>query len=326
MITLNDIERARRVISDFDRRVSAGILRTPLISSDFLDAMTGMRLGFKAECLQKTGSFKVPGVIHALIAGMGTDARGILGVSSGNQGLAIAYVAGLLHKPALIVLPQGASAAKVAAIRSQGAEITELHYTSYDDAMRTATNLARDREYFFPDLFADLNFVAGHGTLGLQVLEDCPDVDAIIVPGGSGALAAGLATACKAVRPCLKIFAVAAGNDPCLLTAFRKRRSTVLSRLPDTLCDGLRSPVVSAPVLDQLLAHLDDVVTVSEREVIHAMRLAWSHTRLITEPSGAVTLAALLSGRLPIARGSRVVCVLSGGNVDLDQALQYLAG
>lgn len=316
MITLEDIEHARTVVSEFDRRTSAGIRRTPLIASAGLGRITRTRLHFKAECLQQTGSFKVRGIVSTLIAEMGADCRGVMGVSSGNQGLALAYVARLLEKPSLIVLPPGASAFKAAAIRRYGAEIDQAGFSSYDDAMAKCTELANARGYCFPNLFANPHFMAGHGTIGLQVLEDLPEVDAIVVPGGSGVLAAGLATACKSVKPSVKVFAVGALNSPCLLTAFRQRRSVVLSELPETICDGLRSPVVSQLVVDHILAYVDDIVAVTDDEVIEAMRLIRSHTQLLTEASSAVTLAALLAGRLPIKEDSNVVCLLTGGNVD----------
>lgn len=322
MITLEDIEHARTVVDEFNRRRSAGIRHTPLIGSAGLGRMTRTRLHFKAECLQQTGSFKVRGIVSTLLAEMGEHCLGVMGVSSGNQGLAIAYVARLLAKPSLIVLPPGASAYKAAAIRRHGAEIAQAGFTSYDEAMTNCAELAAARGYCFPNLFANPHFMAGHGTIGLQVLEDLPEVDAIVVPGGSGVLAAGLATACKSVKPAVKVFAVGAQASPCLLTAFRQRRPLVLSELPDTICDGLRSPVVSQLVVDHVLAYLDDIITVTDEEVIEALHLIRSHTGLLVEASSAVTLAALLCGRLPIRAGSNVVCLLTGGNVDPEKALQ----
>lgn len=325
MIGLQEIEKARTAVAEFVRRTSSSIRRTPLISSEILSGMTNKQLVFKAECLQTTGSFKVPGVINAVVSEMDDGCEGILGVSSGNQGLAIAYVAKLMGKRALILLPPGASKAKAALIRSYGAEILELHFTSFDQAMEDCTALAKERGYYFPNLFANSHFMAGHGTVGLQVLEDIPDADAIIIPGGSGVLAAGFATACKSVNPAVKIFVAGAQNSPCLLTAFQQRTPLVLPHVPDTICDGLRSPVVSELVIEHVLKYVDDIVAVSEEEVIKAMRLIWSHTKVLSESSGAVTLAALLSNRLPIENGAKVVCLLTGGNTDLTQALKYLA-
>lgn len=296
------------------------------MDSEALGELTGTRLFFKAECLQKTGSFKVPGVINAVAAGMREGHAGIMAVSSGNQGLAIAYVAHLLGVPSLIVLPEGASAAKAAAIRALGAEIAQARFTTFDEAVAQCTALAQQRGYFFPDLFADPHFIAGHGTIGLQILEDLPEVDAIVVPGGSGALAAGLSTACKSVKPSVRVFVVGAQGSPALATAFGQRRPVVLPRLPETICDGLRSPVVSRLVVDHVLEYVDDVVGVTDAEVIDAMRLLWSHTKLLTETSSAVTLAALLAGKLPVKKAWNVVCLLTGGNVDVDKALQSLAG
>ena len=316
MITLADIEHAREVIGEFDRRKSAGIRHTPLVASETLGRMTRSQLYFKAECLQQTGSFKLRGIVNTLVAEMDEESTGVMGVSSGNQGLAIAYVATLLQKPSLILLPPGASAFKAAAIHRQGAQIVQAGFTSYDDAVLKCTDLARARGYYFPNLFANPHFMAGHGTIGLQLLEDMPDVAAIVVPGGSGVLAAGLATACKSVKPSVRIFAVGACNSPCLLTAFQRRTPMVLSDLPDTICDGLRSPVVSELVLEHVLRYVDDVVDVPDEEVIGAMRLIRSYTGLPCEASSAVTLAAMLSGRLPVREGSKVVCLLTGGNVD----------
>jgi threonine dehydratase len=288
--------------------------------------MTKKELYFKAECLQVTGSFKVPGIVNTLVTEMGEDCRGIMGVSSGNQGLCIAYIAKLLGKKCLIMVPPGASSAKVDLIQSYGGEVVQMNFTSFDTAMQAATDLANEKGYYYPNLFSNENFIAGHGTLGLQILEDIPQADAIVIPGGSGVLAAGLATACKAIKPSIKVYAVGAQNSSCLLNAYQQRKPCTLTEMPESICDGLRSPVVTKLVLDHVLEYVDDVVTVTEEEVINAMRLIWKHTKLLSEPSGAVTLAALLAAdRLPIPHGAKVVCLLTGGNTDMNSALKYLA-
>lgn len=324
MITLDDIQKARQTIDVFNRQTSAGLRHTPLIPSESLSRMTNKEVFFKAECLQVTGSFKVPGIINTLVTEMSEDCKGILGVSSGNQGLCIAYIAKLLGKKSLIMVPQGASTAKMDLIRSYGGEVVEMNFNSFDDALQTCTDLAKEKGYYFPNLFANENFIAGHGTLGLQILEDIPEADAIVIPGGSGVLAAGLATACKAIKPSIKIYAVGAENSSCLLNAYQQKKSHTLTEMPQTICDGLRSPVVTDLVIDHVLKSVDDVVTVTEDEVINAMRLIWTQTKLLCEPSGAVTLAALLADRLPIKDGSKVVCLLTGGNTDMNNALKYL--
>ncbi len=325
MITLEDVQAARLTVDKFNRQASAGIRHTPLVPSDSLSSLTRKDLFFKAECLQVTGSFKVPGIVNTLVTEMGEDCKGILGVSSGNQGLCIAYIAKLLGKKSLIMVPPGASTAKMNLIRSYGGEVVQMNFNSFDTALQTCTDLAQKKGYYYPNLFSNENFIAGHGTLGLQILEDIPEADAIVIPGGSGVLAAGLATACKAIKPSIKVYAVGAQNSSCLLNAYQQGKSCTLSEMPESICDGLRSPIVTELVLDHVLEHVDDVVTVTEEEVINAMRLIWTHTKLLSEPSGAVTLAALLSDRLPIPDGSKVVCLLTGGNTDMNTALKYLA-
>jgi threonine dehydratase len=305
MITLEDVQKAKKTVAKFNRQTSAGIRHTPLIPSDSLGEMTNKKLYFKAECLQVTGSFKVPGIVNTLVTEMGEDCRGIMGVSSGNQGLCIAYIAKLLGKKCLIMVPPGASSAKVDLIQSYGGEVVQMNFTSFDTAMQTVTDLANEKGYYYPNLFSNENFIAGHGTLGLQILEDIPEADAIVIPGGSGVLAAGLATACKAIKPSIKVYAVGAQNSSCLLNAYQQRKPCTLTEMPESICDGLRSPIVTKLVLDHVLENVDDIVTVTEEEVINAMRLIWKHTKLLSEPSGAVTLAARLAAdRLPIPIGA----------------------
>lgn len=324
MISIDHIKQARQVVGDFNRRTEAGILNTPMIASDALSEKAKLNLLFKAECLQVTGSFKVPGAVNTLMSEMPEGCKGVFALSSGNQGLAIAYVARLLGLETVVVVPQGASKAKLSAIRAFGAEIMEAPQGAFEQNLETCKSLAHDRGLFFPNLFEMPSFMAGHGTIGLQILEDCPDLEAIVVPGGSGVLAGGLATACKSVRPDVKVYAVGVESSPGLQTAFERNQPVVFSEIPQTICDGLRSPYVSQLVVDHIVKYVDGVFSVSEEEVIEAMRLTWSHTKLLSEPSSVVPLAAAISGRLPIKENSKVVCMLTGGNVDFAQLLKYM--
>ncbi|NIB38477.1 pyridoxal-phosphate dependent enzyme [Pseudomaricurvus alkylphenolicus] len=324
MVTLDDINKARLTVETLNRKLKAGIRHTPLIPADRLSRMINKKLIFKAECLQVTGSFKVPGILNTLANEVDDHCQGILGVSSGNQGLCIAYIAGLMGKQSLISVPPGASAEKQELIRSYGGEVVEMKFRSFDEALKTCTDLAKEKNYYFPNLFENENFIAGHGTLGAQILEDLPDADVIVIPGGSGVLAAGLATACKSIKPSVKVYVVGAENSACLYNAYRDKRAGALASIPSTICDGLRSPVVTQLILDHVLHYVDDVVSVTDDQVMEAMRLVWSHTKLLSEPSGAVTLAALLNDKLPIADGSNVVCLLTGGNTGLKDAMRYL--
>ena len=318
MVTLEDIRNAKENIAEF-------VHRTPLFSSTLLSSLAGKELYFKAECLQKSGSFKPRGATNKIRSLVGQNISGVITASSGNHGQATAYVAGRLGIPAIIVLPEGAPAAKINAARSYGGEvIVGGDFNNPEEILKKVLAIAQERNLAPIHPFDDPLVIAGQGTIGLEILEDLPDVDVVIVPVGGGGLLSGVATALKLSKPSVKVFGVGPKDACSMYKSFREKKLVQVD-MAETLADGLRSASVGELTLQHTLKYVDDVVTVSDDELIDAMRLLWTRLKLVVEPSGAASFAAVNSGKVVIPDDSKVVCVLSGGNVDFAKIMKYLA-
>jgi threonine dehydratase/serine racemase len=291
---------------------------TPVATCRTLDRLAGRALFFKCEHLQKGGAFKFRGACNAVLALSAEAARrGVVTHSSGNHGAALALAAKMRGVPAHIVTPRTAIPVKRRAIEEYGGHIVECEP---NDASREATAaelMARTGATLIPP-FDHPDVVAGQGTAALELLEQAPDLDAIVAPVGGGGLISGLCVAAHGLRPTVRIFAA----EP--LGADDAARSKAAGRWlpqegPRTIADGLRTSLgrLTWPIIrDQV----EEVVTVTEEEIVAAMRLAWERAKLLIEPSAAVAVAAVLSERFQALPGlARVGVVLSGGNVDLDR-------
>ena len=319
MVTLEDIRNAKENIAEF-------VHRTPLFSSTLLSSLAGKELYFKAECLQKTGAFKPRGGANKLRSLVGQDISGVITVSSGNHGQGIAYVAGRLGIPAVIMVPKGAPAAKIDAMRSYGAEvILGIDFTKPEKAAKEFFATAEQRNLVPIHPFEDPLIIAGHGTIGLEILEDLPDVNVVIVPVGAGSLISGVATALRLSKPSVKVFGVGPKDACSMYKSFREKKVVTVHDMPETIADGIRSSSVGEVTLQHTLTYVDDVVTVSDDEIIDAMRLLWTRLKLVVEPSGAASFAAVNSRKVAVPADSKVVCILSGGNVDFSKIVKYLA-
>jgi threonine dehydratase len=319
MVTLEDIKSARQNIAQF-------VHRTPLLSSTLLSSLAGKELYFKAECFQKTGSFKARGAANKLTSLVGQNIAGVLGVSSGNHGQATAYMAGKLGIPAVIMVPEGAPEAKINAARSYGAEvIAGGDFSNPEEVTIKALNLAQERNLAPIHPFDDPLVIAGQGTIGLEILEDLPDVDVAIVPVGGGGILSGIATALKLSKPSVKVFGVGAKDACGMYPSFREKKLVTVHDMPQTIADGIRSASAGTLTLQHTLEYVDDVVTVGDDEIIDAMRLLWTRLKLVVEPAGTASFAAVNSVKVAIPDNSKVVCILSGGNVDFGRILRYLA-
>jgi len=319
MVTLEDIRNAKENIAE-------SVHRTPLFSSTLLSSLAGKELYFKAECLQKTGSFKPRGGANKLRSLVGQDIGGVITVSSGNHGQGIAYVAGRLGIPAVIMVPEGAPAAKIDAMRSYGAEvILGIDFTKPEEAAKEFFATAEQRNLVPIHPFEDPLIIAGHGTIGLEILEDLPDVNVVIVPVGAGSLISGVATALKLSKPSVKVFGVGPQGACSMYKSFREKKVVTVHDMPETIADGIRSSSVGEVTLQHTLTYVDDVVTVSDDEIIDAMRLLWTRLKLVIEPSGAASFAVVNSGKVAVPDDSKVVCIISGGNVDFGKIVKYLA-
>lgn len=315
MITLREIEDAARA-------VAAKVHRTPLFSSRALGELSGTRMFVKAECLQKTGSFKVRGVFNKLRKlDAEARARGVIGISAGNHAQALAYGARMEAIACTVVMPAAASRAKVAASQGYGAEIV-LHGDVHA-AFARMDELQRAHGYTLVHPYDDDAVIAGQGTVGLEIMEDLADVDAVIVPVGGGGLIAGVATAVKALRPGTKVYGVEPEGAPALRRALDAGGVVRLERV-NTIADGLAAPATSERVLDHVHAYVDEVVIVSDAEIAQALALVLERMKLLVEPAGAAGFAAVLSHRLGLGAGATVAVVASGGNIDLQRLKEVL--
>jgi threonine dehydratase len=295
-----------------------------VVTSRTLDARTGATAFLKCENLQRMGAFKFRGAYNR-IAQISPEARaaGVVAFSSGNHAQGVALAARLLGIPATIVMPADAPAAKVAATREYGAEVIFYDRNTMDRGS-LAADLAAERGATLVPPFDDPAIVAGQGTVALELLEDVPDLDVLLVCTGGGGLLAGCAIAATALRPGIAIYGVEpeAGDD--FAQSFA-RGERVEIPVPETIADGQRTTAPGAltfPIVRRLCA---GILTVSDDELRDAMRFAFERLKLVVEPSGGSALAALLAGRLDVA-GARVGVILSGGNVDAAHYAEILAG
>jgi threo-3-hydroxy-L-aspartate ammonia-lyase len=287
--------------------------RTPLLSSTMLDERCGGRVLLKAEPFQRSGSFKFRGAYNRLsLLDPAAKAAGVVAFSSGNHGAAVALAARLLGIAAVIVVPATGSAAKLAAIEGYGAQLRPYDPQT-ESREEVAAQIAAERSMTLVRPFDDYDIMAGQGTAGLELVDQAPDLDLVLVPVGGGGLAAGVSTAVKGLLPRASVIGVEpeAASDTSQSMAAGHRVSIPE---PETVADGLRARQPGELTFAVNSRLLDRVVTVTEDDIIEAMRFCFIRLKIVVEPSGAVPLAALLSGAAT-PPGCTVV-VLSGGNID----------
>jgi len=310
-------------IREAKARIGDVLHRTPVISAASVNAEVGATLWFKAENLQKTGSFKARGALNRIRHAQETaEPPGVVTASSGNHGQAVAFAARQVGWPARVVMPVDASAAKVEAARAYGATVEFCGTTSRERLARAASLAAEDGWLLVPP-YDDADVLAGQGTIGLELTEQVDGLDAVLVPIGGGGLISGIASAIKALDPGIRVVGVEPeGACATYLSRQAGRRIELPAGL--TIADGLRTVIpgeLTFPIIQSLV---DDVVTVSDDEIRAAMRLLASRLKLVVEPSGACAAAYALRVPSPVA-GRRVAVVLSGGNVDLAAFARFLA-
>jgi threonine dehydratase len=308
MVTLPDIEAARSLIRPH-------VIRTPLVHSPTLSAMAGAEVFLKLESMQKGGSFKIRGALaHVLSHPDRIGPAGIVAASAGNHAQGVALAARLAGIPATVVMPAWASISKQAATRAYGAKVI-LHGASLEESLDRARELAREGRMLV-HAYDDPQVIAGQGTIGLEILEDLPSVDQVIVPVGGGGLIAGIAAALRGTNPGVRVTGVQAAACPSAVEALRAGKPVTVDSLP-TLADGIRVRRVGDlpyPVIRDLV---DRVVLVDEDAIADSMLLLLERKKVLAEGAGAAPLAAVLSGSAGIVPGSRVVLVVSGGNLDI---------
>jgi threonine dehydratase len=294
----------------------AGKVRhTELISSHFFSEAAGTPVYFKCENLQRTGSFKIRGAFNFL-AGQEPEAlrQGVITASAGNHAQGVALAARTLGVPALVVMPETTPLAKLLATRAYGAEVV-LNGHSYEDAAEHARILQQQRGLLHVPAFDHPLIMAGQGTVGLEIVQDLPEVDTVIVPIGGGGLIAGVASAIKGLRPSVRIIGVEAAGSPGALLS-RQRGERITLDAAHSLADGIAIKQIGALTYPIIEALVDEIVTVEEEEIAQAIVSLLERGKLVTEGAAAVTVAVLLYGRPPVLRGP-TVCLLSGGNIDV---------
>lgn len=316
MVNLNDVENAHAEIRD-------SIHKTPILTSELLNKRSGNQIYLKSEHLQKTGSFKIRGATNAVKKAVQEGARFVTAASSGNHGQAVASIANELDVPCVIVVPEDANAAKVAAIKAYKGQVDYCGFTSADRIPR-AKQLAEENNGAYIPPYDHPAIISGQGTVGLEVLEQVPDVDMIVVPVGGGGLISGILTGVKNSKPHVKVIGVEpeSANDTYL--SLKNRRITSINSTA-TIADGLRTSQPGDLTFPILLEHLDDLLLVSEEQIKEAFQFAVERTKQLIEPSSAAAIAAVLSGKLNVTN-QRIVVVVSGGNVDLRQVSEFMPG
>ena len=317
MIELTDVEAAAK-------RLDGVAHRTPVITSRTLDEHVGARVHIKAECFQRGGAFKFRGAYNK-ISTLGEEAlaRGVAAYSSGNHAQAVALAAKLLGSRATIVMPEDAPTAKLEATRGYGAEVvTYDRWTESREEIGAALAAERGLELVPP--YDDPLVMAGQGTAALELLGEVPDIDILLVPVSGGGLLAGCSTVAKALRPECRVVGVepATGNDTQQSFAAGER---IRIEVPRTIADGLQAPEPGALTFEVNRKRVDAIVTVTDDEIVAAMVFLYDRLKLVAEPSGAVGVAALLSGKA-VATDSTVGVILSGGNVGAARFAELLVG
>ena len=312
--TIEDIVKAQELLSGIIRR-------TPLQTSRTFSGLAGTNLFLKLECLQVTGSFKVRGAFVKISKlSHKQTAYGVIAASAGNHAQGVAYAAMIKKIPCTIVMPENASPAKVAATRSYGAKVIRRG-ANYDDAWEATQQIAKSEGSTIVHAFDDPDVIAGQGTIGLELLEDLPDVDRIYVPIGGGGLAAGVAIAVKSRKPNVKIIGVESTAFPAMKESLAKG-SLQCTKHGYSIADGIAVKQPGELTHQIVSKYLDDIVLINDTSIVKTMFLLMERAKLVVEPAGAASLAYLLSnGSYVGSRKDKVVTILSGGNVDM-----YLLG
>jgi threonine dehydratase len=309
-VSIAEIEAARD-------RIVPHLCSTPLFDTMTLSRLTHTNLRLKPENLQRTGSFKVRGALNAVLQ-LSPDqkARGVVTFSAGNHGQGLAYAASLAGVACTVFMAENAVATKVEAIRGYGAETRFGPTISEAFAAMEAYRDARGLTFVHP--FADVAIIAGQGTVGLEILDAFPEVEQIVVPVGGGGLLSGVLSAVKPLRPEVRVVGVEPEGSAAVTRSLRAGRPLPLER-NETIADGLSAPFAAEPAYSIIERAVDDMVLLTDDEIVGAMGLILGRAKLLVEPAGAAAVAALLTGKAGVPHGANTVAILSGGNIDLER-------
>jgi threonine dehydratase len=306
------------MFDDAQRRIAPVVHRTPVLTSATLSRETGYRVLLKAELFQRTGSYKIRGPSNKLPQLTSEQQRaGVICSSAGNHAQGVALAAAELGIPAVVVMASNATPAKVAATKAYGAEVV-LHGRIWDEANAEAQRIAAERSLTFVHPFDDVQLIAGQGTVGLEILEDVPDVDVVIVPIGGGGLISGIAAAIKTRKPDVRIIGVESAGAPAMKLSVERGELVTLDELHCSI-DGLKVKRVGAHTLALVRRYVEKVVALEDEKIFEAMIWTMSRCKLVPEGAAAAPVAALLNGLVDAEPGATIVCVISGGNLDLER-------
>ena len=307
MLTLDKIYHASYVLKDVVRNTE--LIRAPKIRTD-------CEIFLKPECLQVTGSFKVRGS-GFMISQLSDEekAHGVIACSAGNHAQGVALAATKYGIKSIICLPDGAPISKVEATKNYGAEVCMVKGV-YDDAYKKAIEMRDEFGYTFIHPFDDENVIAGQGTIGLEILTELDDVDAIVVPIGGGGLISGIAYAAKKLKPSVKVYGVQAAGAPSMYNSLRDGKIECLEKV-NTIADGIAVKQPGENTFEICKSCVDEIVTVTEDQISSAILALIEQQKMIAEGAGAVSVAAVMFDKIPNISGKKVVCVVSGGNIDV---------
>ena len=306
MLQLDNFYKARYVLNPVIRKTE--LIHTPRINPD-------CDVYLKPECLQKTGSFKIRGAYYKISQLTDEEKKkGVIACSAGNHAQGVALGATAMGIKSLICLPEGAPISKVEATRRLGAEVC-LVPGVYDDAYQKALQLRAQYGYTFIHPFNDENVIAGQGTIGLELMEQLPDADAVVVPVGGGGLISGVAFAIKSLNPKVKVYGVQAEGAPSMVNSIHDHKPEKLPSV-STIADGIAVKEPGKITYDTCAKYVDDIITVSEDEICAAILRLIECEKMVAEGAGAASVAAVMFNKVPV-KGKKVVCVVSGGNIDV---------
>ena len=309
MLSFVDVEEARQRIRD-------QIYLSPLSYSETISRMSSSKVFFKLDNLQMTGSFKERGALNRLLTLTQAEAeRGVIAASAGNHGMAVAFHSRRLNVESTIVMPVHAPLIKVGRVRLYGSQ-TVLHGADYDEAFTEAQRLSQEKGLTFLHAFNDATIIAGQGTIGLELYEQNPHLDAVIVPVGGGGLIAGIALVLKVLNPSIRIIGVQAEAIPSMKAAL-ERGAPITLPPATTIADGIAVRKVGEAALALVKQHVDEIVTVTEGEIANAVLLLLEIEKTVAEGAAAAPLAALLNNKVALTN-KNVALIVSGGNIDVN--------
>ena len=304
------------MIKEAAETIKGSVKRTQIIECPTMEKLTGNKVFFKLENLQKTGSFKVRGALNKIMHLTEEEkARGVIASSAGNHAQGVALGATNLGIKSTIVMPGTAPLSKVMATRGYGAEVVQVG-TVYDDAYKKACEIQAETGATFLHPFDDPYVIAGQGTIGMEIIEDLEDVDMVIVPIGGGGIASGIAKAVKSLKPSVKMVGVEAENAASMLEAVKQGCPCTIKTTP-TIADGIAVARAGQLTCEMIKDYVDEIVTVSEDDIARAILFLMEKGKVVAEGAGATPVAALLAGKIK-EQGQNICCVISGGNSDIN--------